>query len=236
MFLSRYIQQNNVSLGSISGTSVVLLLFFQMAVWYPLLSEAHEARAQQWQLEARSKAQWKALEQQLKWLDQQSALSKDWATFTVTQRKDNLPTQWQIEGRAPLSKWHTVFEQTQNHIALAVMSSYWKRENNGDWFGRHVFDIEAPQINRIYKNWLPTKRKMVPFVEKDWRVLSTMQANNAAFALLKYKNDVFQVQAGSWLPSADLTVSSVSLNQVTLMTKDGAAVTLPINKVGGNHD
>lgn len=236
MFLFRYFKINKVSLGTISSNMVFLLLLLELAIWYPVLSERYGEKEKQWKLKIRSEKVWEGLHQQSLWLDKQSALVKGWAISTVLQKEPDFPTTWQLEGSASILEWQTLLEWAQENVPLGVMSSYWERRKNGDWFGRHVFDIEAPNKNREYRNWLPTRHQGEQFIKKDWRVLSTMKGVNSTSALLEYKNNLHWVKKGSWFPSAELTVDFVSLDQVMLIMKNGKHVVLSVREEGADND
>lgn len=236
MSLSQYLNVNTSSLYNITRLTVCVFVMLQLAVWYPLLSDTQDDVDRYLKQKERAETEWRQIQEQGNKLKEAAFIDTDWVSHRITSEKNALPTLWSLEGSAGIFEWQTFFEQVEEHIALGLQSVYWKRQKNGQWRGRLLFDIETPKSNREYHNWLPTKLRGTPFVEKDWRILSTMRVDGNTSALLEHKKQRHWVRQGSWLPSVGLTVDTVSFDRVTLEAKDGSHIALTVREEGDADD
>ncbi|ETX09653.1 hypothetical protein MUS1_06455 [Marinomonas ushuaiensis DSM 15871] len=236
MLLSQYLKIDISSLCNITGSTVCIFIMLQLAIWYPLLSGAQDDLERHIKRKERAETEWQKIQGQANRLKGMTFLNEVWVSHHIFSEKNAVPTQWFIEGTAGLIEWQTLLEKVEEHVALGMQSVHWQRLPNGQWQGCLLFDIKIPKANREYHNWLPTKLRSYPFVEKDWQVLSTMRVGENASALLEYKQQRHWVRQGSWLPSAGLTVDTVTFDQVTLMTKEGSQIALTVRKIGDMDD
>lgn len=236
MFLSKYLKASKASLNNINGSVVTLLIFLQIALWYPFLSQAQEESNRQHRLKERIENEWWKTQQQAKQLRHIRLPDESWLQHRVEDAKNGVPTQWSIEGIASLMKWQTVLEKIESQFALGLLAASWQKEPGGDWQGRLLFAIKTPNANREYHNWLPTKLYLNRFEQNDWLLLSTMRMGEKTSALVVYKNARHWVHEGSWLPDAGVTVNDVSFDQVTLIARDGSKQALMVHKKGGQDE
>ncbi|MGJ8648097.1 MAG: hypothetical protein ACSHXJ_14445 [Marinomonas colpomeniae] len=236
MFLSQYLKNNMTTLYDIKGSLVGLLVVLQLAVWYPLISQNQEEMEHLLKQKDLTRAEWEGIKMQSKRIEQVMFSDVLWATQEITSTTDLIATQLKLEGVASIFEWQAWLERVEELFALGVMLASWKLEPNGEWGGRLLFDIKAPKKNREYHNWLPTKLRIGNFVAKDWSLLSIMRVGEKTSALLEYKRHRHWVRQGSWLPSAGLSVETVSFDQITLMSKDGTQRALIVRETGEGNE
>ncbi|RBP78275.1 hypothetical protein [Marinomonas rhizomae] len=232
MSLSKYLKASKASLRHINGSAVALMMFVQISLWYPFLSQAQEELNKQAKLKARAEASWEKIQQQVNQLRGMSLLNETWVQHRVEDSEKGIPTQWSIAGAASLAEWQAVLEKVEAQYALGLLAASWQREKNGDWRGHLLFSLETPKANRVYHNWLPTKLHMNRFEPNDWLLLSTMRMGDKTSALVAYKHVRHWVSDGSWLPDAGVTVNGVSFGRVTLIAKDGSEKVLAMREKG----
>ncbi|NLQ18545.1 hypothetical protein HGG82_13100 [Marinomonas sp. M1K-6] len=209
---------------------VVLLSLLQIAAWYPFLSQSHSEMTRHIRLKEQASEDWSKTRLQAEQLNDLVLSAVPWVTHDVAAEKDQVPTKWSIQGTASIAQWQHLFEVIEAQFALGLLSVDWQRTSDGRWFGRLSFDVQGMHGNRSYHNWLPTPLRAYRFVERDWRLLSTMRAGNVTSALLEYKQHRHWVRKGSWLSVAGLTVSDVFFDRVMLLAKDGAQMALMIRE------
>jgi len=236
MSLSQYLKTDISSLYKITGSTVCVFVMLQLAVWYPFLSDAQNDLNHHLKRKERVKTEWRQIQEQANRLKEAVFINELWINHRIESEKNAMPTQWLIEGDAGIIEWQALLEKIEEHAALGLQSVQWQRLSNGQWRGRLLFDIKIPRANREYHNWLPIKLRNHPFVEKDWRILSTMRVGENTSALLEYRQKRHWVRQGSWLPSVGLTVDKVSFDQVTLRTKNGSKIELAVREIGGRDD
>ena len=236
MFLSKYLKANAASLNNIKGSVVLLLILLQLSIWYPFLSHAQKESNRQDRLKERIQNEWEKTQQQAKQLRDIRLSDESWLQHRVEDARNDVPTQWSIEGIASLMEWQTVLEKIESQFALGLLAASWQKEHGGDWQGRLLFAVKTPNANREYHNWLPTKLYLNRFEQNDWLLLSTMRMGENTSALVMYKDARYWVSQGSWLPDAGLTVNDVSFDRVTLIAKDGSKTALVVHEKGGTDE
>ena len=224
------------ALYAINGSVVLLVALFQLAAWYPFISQTQSEQNRHLRLRDRTLYEWEKTERQAKNLQTVHFKDAPWAQHAVESSFNSVPTTWSLEGVASIAQWQTLLERVEAQCALGLQAVDWQRQQSGHWKGRLLFDIKIPKANRDYHNWLPTKLRATQFIKKDWQLLSTMRSAERASALVTYKHLRRWVQAGSWLPRSGVTVSAVSFNSVTLMAKDGSLQTLVVRDMGDEND
>ncbi len=236
MPLSKYIK-NNVFLSSdIKASLVCLLLGLQVAVWYPVLSRSLSDVNTHSLIESQIDTAWQQTQHQAQRIKQLVFSDMPWVQHKVIATLKGLPTQWQVEGTASILEWQHFQETVEEKSALTLRSAVWKRQTNGQWYGRLEMSMAQPVNNRTYQNWLPVRLRTDRFHPNDWQILSTMRNDAHASALISYQNNPQWVTAGAWLPEAGVTVQSVSLQSITLVAVDGVLQTIETATTGGQGD
>ena len=215
---------------------VLLLVMLQLAVWYPFLSAAQNNADQQFKLKQGAQRSWSAIQRQSRALARVQLTDHPWLQHQIIDTAQNMASAWEVKGTASLPQWQAALEQIEERFALTLLSVSWQKESNGQWQGKMHFSIQAPKMNREYHNWLPARILIERFNQRDWQLLSTMRTSENTSALVQYKNHRYWVQEGSWLPSAGLSVGTVSLDQVTLIANDSSLQTLVIRQKGEADD
>ena len=159
-----------------------------------------------------------------------------WVQHKVIATLKGLPTQWQVEGTASILEWQHFQETVDEKFALTLRSAVWKRQTNGQWYGRLEMSMAQPVDNRTYQNWLPVRLRTDRFHPNDWQILSTMRNDAHASALISYQNNPQSVTEGAWLPEAGVTVQSVRVESISLVAGDGVLQTREAATTGGQGD
>lgn len=236
MYLSKFLKANAVSFININASVVFLLILLQIAIWYPFLSQAQDELNRQARLKNHAENDWKKVQQQANLLRDIRSLDESWLQHRVEDTKNGVPTQWSIEGVAPLMEWQAVLEKIEERFALGLLSVSWQRKADGQWQGRLLFTVQPPKANREYHNWLPTKLYMNRFVPNHWQLLSTMRMGKNTSALVVYKDTRHWIREGSWLPDAGVSVDEVSFDRVILMAKDGSKQAVVVRRQGSDNE
>jgi hypothetical protein len=231
-----YLKIKISSLSTIKGSVVLPLVMLQLAAWYPFLSQIQDDMNRHIRQKDRVNHEWERVKQQAIKLHTIGFIDEPWARHHVVATQTNIPTKWSLEGIASVAEWQGLLEKIEVQFAVDLLSVYWQREDDGQWLGRFLFNINVPKANREYHNWLPSKLRAYRFERKDWHLLSTVRTDESTSALVTYKKSRYWVRKGSWLPEAGLSVNAVSFDQVILVAKDGSKQSLIIREADGQDD